>query len=306
MDNEEFQNFCLSGANEQACIRLFQQARWPDGFRCPQCGGSDAYSIRTRRLPLYECRSCGTQTSLTVGTILEGSRTPVRLWLLALRLHAAPNGINAVRLASIIGTTYKTAWLICHKIRHAMSQADKNELLSGLVRINFAQYGRPYNPTVFRHPQEQPLLIGASMNAQGIFTYIKIKQAIEECSYPHLTCPLNKHPFLNKHVSPEATEVIAVTLKISRDRNIRLIQLCQTASNWINYTFSGIGPKHLQAYMDQFCFQYNWAAQERSPFEALVQMSLSASVITYPELIRKPNIQPKLRTQYNALLREAC
>ncbi len=305
MDQTEFQSFCLVSSNEQACIQKFQQVRWPNGFRCPHCGGSDAYEIRTRRLPLYECKTCGVQTSLTAGTILEGSRTPIRLWLLALYLHAGAKGISAVRLASIIGTTYKTAWLICHKIRYAMSQADKNNLLNGLVRINFAQYGRPYNPTVFRHPQEQPLLIGASMNVQGVFTYIKIKQAVEECSYPHLTCPLNKHPFLKKHVSPEATEVIAVTLKYSRDRNIRLLQICQTASNWINYTFSGIGPKHLQAYMDQFCFQYNWAAQGLSPFPMLMQMSSSASVITYPELIRKPNILPKLRAQYDTLLRNA-
>ncbi len=306
MDQAEFRTFCLSGSNERSCMELFQRARWPDGFRCPQCGGSNACVIRTRRLPLFECKSCGTQTSLTAGTILEGSRTPVRLWLLALSLHAAPSGISAVRLSSIIGTTYKTAWLICHKIRHAMSQADQKELLSGLVRINFAQYGRPYNPTVFRHPQEQPLLIGATMSAQGDFTYIKIKQAIEECSYPHFTCPLNKHPFLEKHVSPEAVEVIAVTLKYSKDRNIRLIQLCQKASTWINYTFNGIGPKHLQAYMDQFCFQYNLVAQERPPFDTLLNISASASVITYPELIRKPNIQPRLRDQYTSLLREAC
>lgn len=194
MDQTEFQSFCLVSSNEQACIQKFQQVRWPNGFRCPHCGGSDAYEIRTRRLPLYECKTCGVQTSLTAGTILEGSRTPIRLWLLALYLHAAPKGISAVRLASIIGTTYKTAWLICHKIRHAMSQVDKNNLLNGLVRINFAQYGRPYNPTV----------------AQGL-----------------------------------------------------------------------------------------------SPFPMLMQMSSSASVITYPELIRKPNILPKLRAQYDTLLRNA-
>ncbi|MFC4598995.1 hypothetical protein [Cohnella hongkongensis] len=239
---------------------------------------------------------------------MEKSRTPIRLWLLALFLHSTPQGISAVRLASIIGTTYKTAWLICHKIRHAMSHADKDKLLTGLVRINFAQYGRPYNPTVYRHPQEQPLLIGASMSGQGEFTYIKIKQAVEECSYPHLTCPLNKHPFLKKHVSPDAPEVIAVTLKFSKDRNIRLLQLCQRASNWINYTFNGIGPKHLQAYMDQFCFQYNYAArqhQQPSAFESLLRMASSAPVLTYPNLIRRPNIQPKLRAQYRNLLKEA-
>lgn len=50
MDQTEFQTFCLVSSNEQACIQKFLQVRWPKGFRCPQCGGTDAYAIRTRRL----------------------------------------------------------------------------------------------------------------------------------------------------------------------------------------------------------------------------------------------------------------
>ncbi len=301
--------FCLTKSSEPYWIQKLLEIRWPTGFCCPACGSRQAITITTRRLPLYECNSCGKQTSLISGTIMERSRTPIRLWMLAIYLHSLPKGITALRLAALIGTTYKTAWLICHKIRHAMAIAEQDELLKGIVRINFAQYGRPYNPTVFRHPQEQPLLIGATMNGNGEFTHIKIKQAVEECSYPQFTCPLNKHPFIHKHVDPNATEVIAITLKYSKDRNRHLLQISSCASGWINSTFKGIGAKHLQAYLDQYCYGYNMTRKitDRAldPFSHLIHLCSSTSATTYPELIRKPNIQPKLRVQYAYHLRSA-
>ncbi|WP_260982263.1 transposase, partial [Paenibacillus sp. 32O-W] len=48
---------------EEDCIQFIYQAKWPDGFSCPRCRHRQAYVIRSRRLPLYECRSCRHQTS---------------------------------------------------------------------------------------------------------------------------------------------------------------------------------------------------------------------------------------------------
>jgi transposase-like protein len=300
-----FEAFCLSSANEHLCIRMLYDSRWPEGFRCPLCNHRNAYLITTRRVPLYQCSSCRTQTSLTSGTILEGSRTPIRLWLLALFLHAQPGGISAVQLTSLIGTTYKTSWLICHKIRHAMTQADQKDLLTGLVRINFARYGRPHNPTVFRHPQEHPLLIGGTLNEQGQFTFIKIKQVVEECFNPKYIYPLTEMPFIHKHVDPQAIEVITIIQEFSKLRNKQLIQICKDAGSWINKTFSGIGAKHLQTYLNQFCFSYNLASQDRPVFSHLLKISVTTATLTYPELISKPNNQPQIRSQYEHLLRMA-
>ncbi|MBM4351936.1 MAG: transposase, partial [Deltaproteobacteria bacterium] len=50
---------------------------WPGGFVCPRCGANQAW--RTKRW-LWYCRNCGTQTSVTAGTIFHGTRKPLRLW----------------------------------------------------------------------------------------------------------------------------------------------------------------------------------------------------------------------------------
>src|ERR1017187_2055339 len=64
-------------ATEAACRDYLIQLRWPDGFRCPQCGGRASWRLNNAR---FECRACGRQTSATAGTSFEGTAQPLRLW----------------------------------------------------------------------------------------------------------------------------------------------------------------------------------------------------------------------------------
>jgi hypothetical protein len=236
---------------------------------------------------------------------MEGSRTPLKHWFQALFLHAEPNGVSATRLAFILGTTYKTAWLICHKIRHAMSCADSRTLLTGIVRVNWGVYGRPYNPTVFRHPQEQPLLAGATIDNDDQLTHLKIKQVSDQyLQNDHIT-PWGGHTFKSLHVDPSAAEVIVVTQKFSRHRFRPLIQICVRASQWINNTFQGIGPKHLQSYLDQFCFGFNnMAIRNENIFQTLVRQCTITPTLKYPNLIQRENNSATLKRNYLELLKK--
>jgi transcription elongation factor Elf1 len=62
---------------DEACARKLYRIKWPEGYLCPVCRHREASVIRTRRLPLYECKRCHHQTSLTVGTVMEKSKTPL-------------------------------------------------------------------------------------------------------------------------------------------------------------------------------------------------------------------------------------
>jgi len=71
-------------SSEEACRAYLFRLRWPEGFRCPRCGGSKAWPFRS--VPL-ECGDCGHQTSVTGGTIFQDTRKPlatfrrkIRLW----------------------------------------------------------------------------------------------------------------------------------------------------------------------------------------------------------------------------------
>src|SRR5690606_11878338 len=107
------------GPDEAAGVEVLRGLRWPDGFRCPGCGGTESVRIRTRRLE--QCRACRYQASITAGTIFHRTRKPLRLWFLALFFVARhKQGISALQLQKDLGLgSYQTAWAWFHKVRSA-------------------------------------------------------------------------------------------------------------------------------------------------------------------------------------------
>lgn len=66
--------------DEAHCVAYLACLRWPDGFRCPRCGRDRAWPASRGRLV---CAGCRHQASVTAGTILAGTRTPLRVWFAA-------------------------------------------------------------------------------------------------------------------------------------------------------------------------------------------------------------------------------
>jgi hypothetical protein len=280
-DAKNFELFRNHYASEEDCVRILFEIKWPNGFRCQRCDHNRCYTITTRRLPLFECRSCHAQTSLIVGTIMEGSRTPISLWFQAIFLHSRPRSINAVNLAELLNVTYKTAWLICHKIRHAMSQANCSLLLSGIVRISDAVYCRRLHGSFSWHKQEQPLLIGTTSNENGDIGPLIIEHQSKAPLHDKYDSP-NVKPFIQRHVNPESIDQVVVTRRYGKDMNKSLVWLGLDVTYWIGRLFRGIGPKHLQKYLDQFTYRRNRSGQ--SIFDQLLSQCGTTRTITNPEL----------------------
>ena len=88
-------------ASEEACREYVFKLRWPDGFCCPQCGGSKSWLGRG---VLRECAGCGYQSSVTAGTIFQGARTPLRLWFQAMWwMTTQKKGAGALGLQGVPG-----------------------------------------------------------------------------------------------------------------------------------------------------------------------------------------------------------
>lgn len=269
---------------EEDCVSALFKAKWPNGFRCPACGYDKAYCIKTRRLPLYECANCHAQPSLIVGTVMEGSKLPLASWFQAIRLHASPEGINALRLSEIISVTYKTAWLLCHKIRHAMSRADAGRLLSGLVKVTSAVYccQRLTKHNFTWHDREQSLLIGVSEIDSGQFDAVKLKLQ-NKLNLSHRREFPNAEEFVKENVENEVKEDI-VFLSIQRRNSDYRVTGIATLAQWrLGALFRGIGPKHLQTYLNQFCYDWNWRGE--SKFSSLLRHCAQTKTIIYRKLI---------------------
>jgi ribosomal protein L37AE/L43A len=68
-------------ATEEACCQYFLNLRWPEGFRCPNCGSQKAWLTERK---LFHCKQCGMQTSLFSGTIFQDTKKPLQQWFNAI------------------------------------------------------------------------------------------------------------------------------------------------------------------------------------------------------------------------------
>lgn len=132
----------------EAARKHLEGIRWPDGPICPHCGVVDnAAELRGKstRPGVYKCRDCRKPFSVTVGTVFERSKVPLNKWVLATHLLASSKkGISSHQIHRMLGVTYKTAWFMTHRIRHAMETTDTTPMGSGggIVEADETYVGR--------------------------------------------------------------------------------------------------------------------------------------------------------------------
>jgi len=140
---------------EEAAYRRFCRLRWPETGGapiCPRCATREAYDVTTRRR--FKCKACHHQFSVTSGTIFASRKLPFvdLLGAIALLLNGA-KGVSALQLSRSTGLSYKTAFVLAHKIREALATETHHLTLGGTVEIDGATVGghvRPANARVDR------------------------------------------------------------------------------------------------------------------------------------------------------------
>ena len=139
---ELFQRF----GTETQCEAALEQARWPQGFRCPRCGGGAHCVLGVRARKTFQCNTCHHQTSLIAGTLFESTKLGLTVWFLAMYLISqAKTGLSALALKRDLGVSYPTAWLIHHKLMQAMIEREARYVLCGTVQLDDAYLGGELN-----------------------------------------------------------------------------------------------------------------------------------------------------------------
>ena len=102
--------------NNDICKKAIAETRWADGVAvCPYCGGRHCKLGKDGR---YLCSDCRNKFNVTVGTIFENTKLPLRKWFMTMYLVSShKKGVSSCQLARDIKVTQKTAWFILHKVR---------------------------------------------------------------------------------------------------------------------------------------------------------------------------------------------
>ena len=87
------------------------------------------------------CAGCARKTSVTAGTIFEGTRTPRPWFAAAWFVTSQKQGLSALGLQRALGLgSYQTAWMMLHRFRVAMVRPDR-ERLTGRVEVDESYVG---------------------------------------------------------------------------------------------------------------------------------------------------------------------
>jgi len=259
--------------SEEACRQYLMEVRWPEGYRCPSCGHGGYWPVPGH---LLECRSCGHQTSLTAGTVLHGTRKPLRMWFRAIWwVSTQKTGGSAKGLQRLLGLgSYQTAWAWLQKLRRAMVRAGR-EPLEGPVEVDDGFIGGEEEGVVGRQTFKKAKIVvavevpGANRREIG---RVRL-QVVKEFSSESLL------GFVAQNVAPGSTvftddwtgygplgrrgfdhEVrqAALTKKGKADLLPNVHVVISLLKRWLLGTHQGaVRPKHLQRYLDEFTFRHN-------------------------------------------------
>jgi transposase-like protein len=131
-------------STDEKCRELLERLRWPTGPECPRCHTQALTRISTNKKLLW-CAECKYTFTVTAGTIFNDSHLPLETWFFAvILLCEAKKGMSAHQLKRTLWGqhkgSYKTAWYLCHRIRAAMTMADR-PMLDGTVEMDETYVG---------------------------------------------------------------------------------------------------------------------------------------------------------------------
>ncbi len=301
----------LSKLNEDQARETLERIRWSAGVVCPHCGCVDGHTKlqgKKHRPGVWKCNNgCAQQFSVTIGTVMEGSHLPIRIWLMAFSiLCSAKKGVSALQLQRQLGLgSYRSAWHLCHRIRFAMSKNPLKGLLEGTVMVDETHIGGKARPKRgekrtrgYRHPNKATVValverggnikswpiadVTAKTLQTAIRDHVSPKAAIqtdELVSYKgvgkwfeggHETVNHSKYEFVRGDVSTNEAEAFFALFK-----------------RGITGSFHSVSKEHLHRYCAEF--SYRWNERKVTDAERTVKaICLSdAGRLMYKEPVRK-------------------
>lgn len=286
--------------SEQICLDYLIRMRWPDGVECPCCGGNELDFMKTRKV--FECRHCRKQIYVTAGTIFHKSRVPLRKWFWAIFLMAtSKKGVPMLYLQKQLGLgSYRTAWLMGHKIRQAMIQRNDLYTLEGTVEADEIFIGGKQSLAERRKTgnNKTPFLIAIQENAEGGPQFLSFEE-LETIYEQHVVLAIKKNiqPGSTIKSDGDGAYVKASKEGYGHERLVAMKEPEQTYEHlkWINTitsnlkryllsTHHGVFPKYRKAFLAEFAYRFNRRYWPYQAFDRLLYACIKAHPVPLPVL----------------------
>ena len=282
---------------DSKCREFLEKLRWPSGPVCPKCGKKEIARVVNRDAVL-RCTDCQTQFTVTAGTVFNDSHLPLSRWFIAtFLLCESKKGVSALQIQRILKIGgYKTAWYLCHRIRHAMNEVQKS-LLDGIVEIDETYVGG--KPRINRPRKEKEVVIGIrqrngdlrlfrAKDAKAATVAEIIRQNVSETVQVLITDESAIYPWALDGKRKNAHKTIChKAVYVSGNIHTNTVESAfSLLKRGIVGTWHNISVKHLPAYLDEMSFRFNRRKNDML-FQDTMRHMVTAPVLTFANLTKE-------------------
>ena len=282
---EEFRNLF---PDEETSLRFLFSKRWPQGFECSYCNWVNAEQLPAKTIT---CSHCGHPSSITTNTVMHGTKKPLSEWLICIWWFTSTTGghsaKNLQRLLNL--SSYQTAWTWLQKLRMVMAVADSRqcrdivEIASDTISLGG------------KKRDKAPILAAAE-----IILPVGITGRIKMQTTPELN-QVSVENFLNSKIVRGSSLILPdddIFNSLGGDSFItvrsaivdRSLDIIKSFELWINKIHrGGVVAKHLQHYLDEFCFRNNAAIlpDAEAVFNLLLKGVIGTKSLSYKSITAK-------------------
>lgn len=264
--------------SNESCRKHLFKLKWPNGFKCPICGHNH-YSYLVKK-KLYQCSKCHHQTSVTANTVFHGSKIPLKKWFWAIYLISRDKGgISAMSLKKHLGIAYQTAWTMLQKIRHSMNLQDSNYKLENIVEMDEAYIGgKKTGGKRGRGTDKNKVIVEVSLNDEGKPQFARLRLV------PDIKASVINKTAINDIV--RGSNIVSDNYSIYNGLEYagfnHAVVSPDVSLSWLNVVISNVktflkgtyhgacSTKHLQKYLDEYCYRFNRRFWESQLFNRLL------------------------------------
>lgn len=266
--------------DDDACASYLVTHRWPNGVRCPRCRNSNVHAhTKDYHWRCYQCSpgGVGYRFSVLVGTIFENTNKPLREWFRVMHLMlTSKKGMSALHVCRYMGFgSYKTAWLMCSKIRVALGNGDVEKLV-GSVEVDETfvagkrRIGTTATVTAAREARDRGRrLFAGAVQRQGnvvarVVANVKADTFDPLCERSRLTSgkracdrSVDGHRQLGKQYPHKVITHVQGQYVVGAVHTNTIEGFWSIVKRGIVGTFHKVSKKYLHLYVNEFEFRYN-------------------------------------------------
>lgn len=284
---------------DDKCREYLESLRWPTAPVCPKCDSKSTMRVGGRE-SVIRCKDCNAQFTVTTGTVFHDSHLPLTKWFVAVCLICeAKKGMSALQLKRLLGTGYRTAWYLTHRIRQAMMNANgASEQLTGTIEIDDTWVGgkdKGGSPRgdkavvvgITERGGKLRLMVVEDLSSKSIQKVVKkwVSKDLELIvsdglsSYVPAIGPIYRHKYTRVNKSQPYLDTAGQNTNCIENRFSLL-------KRGIVGSWHKVSVKHLQRYLEEISFRFSQRKNSALFSETLLAL-LKTDPLTFKQLTRE-------------------